>query len=113
VLCAYFREPGLSLEAAQTAKKRHIAAKLLIEPGQSILDIGSGGGGLALFLARTIGVSVSGITLSDEQLSVATKRAQEAGAAHKVKFEDYRDVQTDADLYLHCMFFSLWDDWTR
>ncbi len=80
MLCAYFREPGLSLEAAQTAKKRHIAAKLLIEPGQSILDIGSGG-------------SVSGITLSDEQLSVATKRAQEAGAAHKVKFEDYRDVK--------------------
>ncbi|MGA7324115.1 MAG: class I SAM-dependent methyltransferase [Rhodomicrobium sp.] len=59
--CAYFREPGL---AAQDAKKRHIAAKPLIEPGQSILDIGSGWGGLALFLARTNDVTVSGITLS-------------------------------------------------
>ncbi len=93
--CAYFREPGLSLEAAQAAKKHHIAAKLLIEPGQSILDIGSGWGGLALYLARTNDVSVSGITLSEEQLSVAAKRAWEAGVGDNVKFEllDYRDVK--------------------
>ena len=92
--CAYFREPGLSLEAAQAAKKRHIAAKLLIEPGQSILDIGSGWGGLALSGASSR-PSVLGITLSEEQLAAATKRAQRAGIAHKVKFElrDYRDVR--------------------
>jgi cyclopropane-fatty-acyl-phospholipid synthase len=97
--CAYFREPALSLEAAQAAKKRHIAAKLLIEPGQSILDIGSGWGGLALFLAQTTDISVLGITLSEQQLAVAIKRAQEAGAAHKAKFElrDYRDVQGHFD----------------
>ena len=97
--CAYFREPGLSLEAAQAAKKRHIAAKLLVEPGQSILDIGSGWGGLALYLAQTADISVLGITLSEEQLAVAIKRAQEAGVAHKVKFElrDYRDVQGHFD----------------
>ena len=93
--CAYFREPGLSLEAAQAAKKHHIAAKLLIEPGQSILDIGSGWGGLALFLAQAADISVLGVTLSEEQLAAATKRAQEAGVTHKVKFElrDYRDVR--------------------
>jgi cyclopropane-fatty-acyl-phospholipid synthase len=97
--CAYFREPGLSLEAAQAAKKRHIAAKLLIEPGQSILDIGSGWGGLAIFLAQATDISVLGVTLSEEQLSVATKRAQEARVTHKVKFElrDYRDVQGHFD----------------
>jgi cyclopropane-fatty-acyl-phospholipid synthase len=97
--CAYFREPGISLEAAQAAKKRHIAAKLLIEPGQTILDIGSGWGGLALFLARTNDISVLGITLSEEQHLVATKRAEEARAAHKVKFErqDYRDVEGGFD----------------
>ena len=97
--CAYFPEPGLSLEAAQAAKKRHIAAKLLIEPGQSILDIGSGWGGLALFLAQAADLSVLGITLSEEQLAAATKRAQRAGVAHKVKFElrDYRDVRDHFD----------------
>ena len=97
--CAYFREPGLSLEAAQAAKKRHIAAKLLIEPGQSILDIGSGWGGLALFLAQATDISVLGITLSEEQLSAALKRADEARLTHKVKFElrDYRDVQGHFD----------------
>jgi cyclopropane-fatty-acyl-phospholipid synthase len=97
--CAYFREPGLSLEAAQTAKKRHIAAKLLIEPGQCILDIGSGWGGLALFLAQAADISVLGITLSNEQLQAAIKRAEEARLAHKVKFElrDYRDVEGHFD----------------
>ncbi|MGA7324162.1 MAG: cyclopropane-fatty-acyl-phospholipid synthase family protein [Rhodomicrobium sp.] len=97
--CAYFREPGLSLEAAQAAKKRHIAAKLLIEPGQSILDIGSGWGGLALFLAQPTDISVLGITLSERQLAVAKERAQETGVAHKAKFElrDYRDVQGHFD----------------
>ncbi|MGA7330073.1 MAG: cyclopropane-fatty-acyl-phospholipid synthase family protein [Rhodomicrobium sp.] len=97
--CAYFREPGLSLEAAQADKKRHIATKLLVETGQSILDIGSGWGGLALYLAQTADISVLGITLSEEQLAVAIKRVQEADVAHKVKFElrDYRDVQGHFD----------------
>ncbi len=97
--CAYFREPGLSLEAAQAAKKHHIAAKLLIEPSQSILDIGSGWGGLALFFAQAADISVLGITLSEEQLAVAIKRAEAARFTHKVKFElrDYRDVQGHFD----------------
>jgi cyclopropane-fatty-acyl-phospholipid synthase len=97
--CAYFREPELSLEGAQAAKKRHIAAKLLVEPGQSILDIGSGWGGLALFLAQATDISVLGVTLSEEQLSASLKRVDKARLTHKVKFElrDYRDVQGQFD----------------
>ncbi|HIA80698.1 MAG TPA: class I SAM-dependent methyltransferase, partial [Rhodospirillales bacterium] len=66
--CAYFESPETDLETAQENKKRHIAAKLMISPGQSVLDIGSGWGGLAIFLAKTIGAKVTGITLSENQL---------------------------------------------
>ena len=90
--CAYFDGPDMSLDAAQAAKKRHIAAKLLLRPGQKLLDIGSGWGGLGLSLARQADVEVTGITLSEEQLTVARRRADEAQLAHKVRFElrDYR-----------------------
>src|SRR5581483_11244038 len=66
--CAYFEHPGQSLDDAQLAKKRHIAAKLLVEPGQRVLDIGSGWGGMGLYLAERCGANVVGITLSEEQL---------------------------------------------
>jgi len=97
--CAYFPAPGISLEAAQEAKKRHIAAKLLLEDGQRILDIGSGWGGLALELARLAKVEVLGITLSAEQLGVARRRAAEAGLDNRVRFEllDYRQVEGQFD----------------
>ncbi|HYH21192.1 MAG TPA: cyclopropane-fatty-acyl-phospholipid synthase family protein [Azospirillum sp.] len=90
--CAYFARPGMSLEEAQEAKKRHIAAKLLLKPGQRVLDIGCGWGGMALYLARACGVEVTGITLSREQLAVARERAERAGLANRVRFElrDYR-----------------------
>jgi cyclopropane-fatty-acyl-phospholipid synthase len=93
--CAYFESPGLGLEAAQTAKKRHVAAKLAIEPGHRILDIGCGWGGLALYLARFCGAEVLGVTLSTEQLDAAQKKAGRAGLAAKVHFDlrDYRHVQ--------------------
>jgi cyclopropane-fatty-acyl-phospholipid synthase len=92
--CAYFSQPGLSLEQAQQAKKRHIAAKLLLEPGQRLLDIGSGWGGLALTLARLADIEVLGITLSREQLEVSRQRAAAAGLTDRVRFEllDYRHV---------------------
>jgi cyclopropane-fatty-acyl-phospholipid synthase len=92
--CAYFPTPGATLEQAQLAKKRHVAAKLLLEGGQRVLDIGSGWGGLALELARLADVEVLGITLSTEQLAVARRRAAQAGLEHRVQFElmDYRKV---------------------
>ena len=92
--CAYFDQPGQSLEEAQLAKKRHIAAKLLIEPGHRVLDIGSGWGGLALYLAERCGAEVTGITLSEEQLAVARARAQQQGLTAAVDFlvRDYRAV---------------------
>jgi len=92
--CAYFTRPGSSLEQAQAAKKRHIAAKLLLSPGQRVLDIGSGWGGLAIDLARDHDVDVTGITLSDEQLRYARRRAEQAGLSDRVRFElmDYRSV---------------------
>ena len=90
--CAYFAEPGMTLEEAQLAKKRHIAAKLLLHPGQRVLDIGSGWGGLGLHLAETDGIDVTGVTLSTEQLALANERAVAAGKNDHVRFlmRDYR-----------------------
>ena len=92
--CALFEHDGMSLEEAQTAKKRHIIAKLDISEGQRVLDIGCGWGGLALSLAKA-GAVVDGITLSAEQLAVAKARAEAAGLASRANFSltDYRDVQ--------------------
>jgi cyclopropane-fatty-acyl-phospholipid synthase len=92
--CAYFPTGEETLEAAQEAKKRHIAAKLLLDrPGLTVLDIGCGWGGTALTLARAYGARVLGVTLSTEQLARARRRAAEAGLADQVRFEllDYRD----------------------
>ncbi len=92
--CGYFTDWTNSLEQAQSDKKAHIAAKLAIRPGMRVLDIGCGWGGMALYLHRTTGAEVLGVTLSEEQLKVARRRADEAGVADKVKFEliDYRAV---------------------
>ncbi len=90
--CAYFEHPGVSLAEAQRAKLRHVAAKLRLAPGQRVLDIGSGWGGLALHLASIADIDVTGVTLSTEQLALARERAQAAGLADRVRFElmDYR-----------------------
>jgi cyclopropane-fatty-acyl-phospholipid synthase len=91
--CAYFRSPGDSLEAAQEQKKCHIGAKLLLEPGMTVLDIGSGWGGLGLYLADKADAKVTGITLSTEQLGVSRRRADEAGLSGQAEYflRDYRD----------------------
>jgi cyclopropane-fatty-acyl-phospholipid synthase len=93
--CAYFTDPANDLERAQADKKAHIAAKLHLAPGQRVLDIGCGWGGLALYLHARAGVDVLGITLSEEQLKVARRRAEDAGVADHVKFElvDYRRLE--------------------
>ena len=92
--CAYFTHIDNSLEQAQADKKAHIAAKLRLEPGQRVLDIGCGWGGLALSLHAMADVDVLGVTLSQEQLNVARDRAASAGVADRVRFElaDYRDL---------------------
>jgi cyclopropane-fatty-acyl-phospholipid synthase len=97
--CAYFEPPGISLDEAQLAKKRHIAAKLLLEKGNRVLEIGSGWGGLGLYLAEAAGVDVTGITLSEEQLKVSRDRAAKRNQSDRVRFElqDYRDLKGQYD----------------
>jgi cyclopropane-fatty-acyl-phospholipid synthase len=92
--CAYWADGVETLEQAQIAKKAHIAAKLALQPGQRVVDIGCGWGGTALYLNKIADVDVLGITLSEEQLKLAQQRAEAAGVAHRVKFEliDYRDL---------------------
>ena len=91
--CAYFRTGNESLEIAQADKKLHIASKLLLKPGQKVLDIGSGWGGMGLYLARSFDVDVTGVTLSREQHGMSNRRAAEAGIADRVRFKliDYRE----------------------
>ena len=97
--CAYFERPDMTLEEAQLAKKRHMAAKLQLKPGQTVLDIGCGWGGLALYIARNFDVDVLGVTLSTEQHAVATERAQAEGLDRRVHFEirDYRHLSERFD----------------
>lgn len=97
--CAYFAAPGTSLDDAQLAKKDHIATKLLLSPGQRVLDIGCGWGGLALTLAEIEDVKVTGVTLSQEQLQIARQRARKRGLARRVQFElcDYRVIESRFD----------------
>ncbi len=97
--CAYFLTPQDTLEQAQAQKKRHIAAKLLIEPGQKLLDIGCGWGGLGLYLAQQCGADVTGVTLSVEQQKMATQRAADAGMADRARFllRDYRQDNAKYD----------------
>ena len=95
--CAYFENSGVSLDQAQLAKKRHIAAKLLLKPGLKVLDIGSGWGGLGLYLAGSSKVSVVGINLSDEQVRIAQQRAAAAGLPCEFRIQDYRTVSEKFD----------------
>jgi cyclopropane-fatty-acyl-phospholipid synthase len=97
--CGYFEQPDQSLDDAQIAKKRHLAAKLLLSPGKRVLDIGCGWGGLALYLAEMTGAHVTGITLSSEQHALARQRAAERRLSDAASFrlQDYRDVPEKFD----------------
>ncbi|HEX5211050.1 MAG TPA: cyclopropane-fatty-acyl-phospholipid synthase family protein [Pseudolabrys sp.] len=94
--CAYFEAPDATLDDAQLAKKRHLAAKLLLREDRDVrvLDIGCGWGGLGIYLAEVAGADVTGVTLSQEQHAIANERAAEKGLADRTRFElqDYRDV---------------------
>ncbi len=107
--CAYFNDPGETLEEAQIAKKRHLAAKLyLAREDLSVLDIGCGWGGLALDIARDTGSKVRGVTLSEEQLAVARERAAKAGLSERCKFDliDYRAVEGQFDRVISVGMFE-------
>jgi cyclopropane-fatty-acyl-phospholipid synthase len=97
--CAYFEDGVETLAEAQLAKKRHLAAKLHLRPGQRVLDIGSGWGGLGLYLAEHFDVDVTGVTLSEEQFAVSNHRAVERGLAGQVRFllKDYRNLDGPFD----------------
>lgn len=106
--CAYFERPDMTLEEAQLAKKRHIAAKLQAQPGMSVVEIGCGWGGLALQLVEDCDVEVDAITLSVEQLKVAKERAEALGLSHKARFSltDYRDLKGTYDRVLSVAMFE-------
>jgi cyclopropane-fatty-acyl-phospholipid synthase len=96
--CAYFAHPKATLEEAQRAKKAHIIAKLRLEPGHRVLDIGCGWGGMALSLAEA-GAHAYGVTLSKEQFATARERAAQRGLGQRAQFDlrDYRDVEGPFD----------------
>src|SRR5262249_36646710 len=106
--CAYFESAEQSLDDAQLAKKRHLAAKLLLAPDARVLDIGSGWGGLALYLAELCGVRVTGVTLSGQQRASARVRAAEKGLEGKVEFrlQDYRDGAEKFDRIISAGMFE-------
>jgi cyclopropane-fatty-acyl-phospholipid synthase len=97
--CGYFRSPDDTIETAQQNKLRHIAAKLRLEPGQRVLDVGCGWGSMSMYMAQNFDVDVLGVTLSKEQLDLARARATERGLENKVTFElrDYRDLDGTFD----------------
>ncbi len=97
--CAYYTHPENSLEQAQMDKMRHIAAKLRLQPGMTVAEVGSGWGGLACYLAKNFGVSVRSVSLSPEQIAVAKQRAIDEGVADRVEFleQDYRHMEGTYD----------------
>ena len=106
--CAYFETPDATLDDAQLAKKRHLAAKLVVRPRQRVLDIGSGWGGMGLYLAEMTGADVTGVTLSTEQLQVSNARAAEKNLSQSARFllEDYRDIPGPFDRIISVGMFE-------
>jgi cyclopropane-fatty-acyl-phospholipid synthase len=95
--CAYFETGEEDLDQAQQAKLRHLCRKLRLQPGDQLLDVGCGWGGLARFAAREFGAEVFGITLSQAQLELGRQRVAEEGLADRIRLEllDYRDLPQD------------------
>jgi cyclopropane-fatty-acyl-phospholipid synthase len=106
--CAYWPSLDITLEEAQRAKKAHIAAKLNLKPGQRVLDIGCGWGGMAIYLAQNYGVNVVGVTLSDEQHALGRARVKALGLSDKVdiRLQDYRDVPEKFDAIVSVGMFE-------
>lgn len=100
--CAYFPEPGMTLEAAQRAKMDHVCRKLRLKPGQRVIEAGCGWGGFALHMAREYGVEVSAWNISREQVRYATEIARRQGLAGRVRFieDDYRNIRGECDAFV-------------
>ena len=100
--CAYFPDQAMSLEQAQVAKMHHVCRKLLLEPGQNVVEAGCGWGGLALFMAREYGIRVKAYNISHEQIVYARESAQKAGLADQVEYieDDYRNIQGRFDRFV-------------
>jgi cyclopropane-fatty-acyl-phospholipid synthase len=100
--CAYFCSPDATLEAAQEAKMEHICRKLQLRPGERVVDIGSGWGTLALYMAARYGVRVRGFNISREQIAAARQRASDMGLSDRVEFieADYRDISGQFDAFV-------------
>ncbi len=91
---AYYTREDLPLEEAQTEKLDRICRKLRLKPGQKLLDVGCGWGGLSCWAARHYGVTVHGVTLSEEQLAFARAKVEALGLSDRITLElkDYRDL---------------------
>jgi cyclopropane-fatty-acyl-phospholipid synthase len=100
--CAYFSQPGMSLEAAQRAKMDHVCRKLRLRPGQRVFEAGCGWGGFALHMAREYGVEVRAWNISREQVRYATERARREGLERRVSYveDDYRNMRGDCDAFV-------------
>ncbi|MCX7960764.1 MAG: cyclopropane-fatty-acyl-phospholipid synthase family protein [Burkholderiales bacterium] len=100
--CAYFPEPGMTLEQAQRAKMHHVCRKLRLQPGQQVFEAGCGWGGFALFMAREYGVRVRAWNISHEQVKYATERARALGLADRVEYveDDYRNIRGACDAFV-------------
>lgn len=100
--CAYFPDPAMTLEQAQVAKLHHVARKLNLKPGQTVVEAGSGWGGLARFFAQHYGVNVKAYNISCEQVAFATDKAREMGLDDKVEYieDDYRNIRGSYDVFV-------------
>ncbi|MGD8926731.1 MAG: cyclopropane-fatty-acyl-phospholipid synthase family protein [Thioalkalispiraceae bacterium] len=100
--CAYYPHDGMTLEEAQVAKLHHVARKLRLQPGQTVVEAGCGWGGLARFFAKHYGVKVKAYNISHEQVKFATQKAREMGLEDQVEYieDDYRNIDGTYDVFV-------------
>ena len=100
--CAYYESSAATLEQAQLAKMHHVGRKLMLKPGQRVVEAGCGWGSLALHFARHYGVKVTAFNISKEQIAYARQRAKEEGLQDAVDFvqDDYRNISGKFDRFV-------------
>lgn len=100
--CAYYPSPDVDLETAQIAKLDHVCRKLRLKPGDTVVEAGSGWGGLALHMAKAYGAKVRSYNISHEQILYARERAEALGLSDRVEFveDDYRNIDGRYDVFV-------------